>query len=52
MAMPRRVLMVATTEPTIRNFISPIAASLRARGWNVQGMARDLSRSHESDGAF
>jgi len=46
-------LLIATTVPaTLRSFLLPVAAHFVARGWSVDGMARDVSACPECTAAF
>ena len=38
-----RILLAATLGDTLRAFYLPLAHNLRSRGWQVDGMARDIS---------
>src|SRR5262249_44940391 len=47
-----RILLVATLGDTLRAFYLPLARHLRSRGWQVDGMARDISICPKCRGTF
>lgn len=48
----RKLLMVATIPETIESFLLPYAERMRARGWQVDGAAREISASRLCRTAF
>lgn len=53
MAKPMiRLLVITTISSTLQSFFGPLAHHLRARGWQVDGMAQGASTSPECIGRF